>query len=73
MARNEEKANTMLRKFMDAKAERLGLAKEKRKRPALATECKDLSEADKWRAQVGNLFTTCGVETRAAIRAAARW
>ncbi|KXZ56754.1 hypothetical protein GPECTOR_1g68 [Gonium pectorale] len=50
MARNEEKAQSMLNRFLAGKQE------EKRgpkaKRPYLASECRDLVEADKWRSQI---------------------
>ncbi|GAB4818782.1 hypothetical protein N2152v2_005828 [Parachlorella kessleri] len=50
MARNEEKAQSMLNRFLAGKqAEARG---ERQKRPYLATECHDLNEADKWRQQI---------------------
>uniref|UniRef100_A0A061S332 Pre-mRNA-splicing factor ISY1 n=1 Tax=Tetraselmis sp. GSL018 TaxID=582737 RepID=A0A061S332_9CHLO len=50
MARNEEKANAMLNRFLAAKGAE---GKEpKKKRPYLASECKDLNEADQWRQQI---------------------
>ncbi|KAK3287577.1 hypothetical protein CYMTET_4926 [Cymbomonas tetramitiformis] len=51
MARNEEKAQALFNRFLTYKTE-----KEKgprvTKRPYLATECRDLNEADKWRQQI---------------------
>lgn len=50
MARNEEKAQSMLNRFLAAKQdEKRG---PKSKRPYLASECNDLNEADKWRQQI---------------------
>lgn len=50
MARNEEKAQAMLNRFLAAKQE------EKRgpkaKRPYLASECHDLNDCDRWRQQI---------------------
>lgn len=50
MARNEEKAQSMLNRFLTAK--RQEEAGPKQKRPYLATECSDVNEADKWRGQI---------------------
>ncbi|KAK6924213.1 Pre-mRNA-splicing factor Isy1 [Dillenia turbinata] len=50
MARNEEKAQSMLNRFIALKAEEK--KKPKERRPYLASECKDLAEADKWRQQI---------------------
>ncbi|XP_015946287.1 uncharacterized protein LOC107471354 [Arachis duranensis] len=50
MARNEEKAQSMLNRFIALKAEEK--KKPKERRPFLASECRDLSEADKWRQQI---------------------
>ncbi|CAE5967765.1 unnamed protein product [Arabidopsis arenosa] len=50
MARNEEKAQSMLNRFITQKeAEK---KKPKERRPFLASECRDLAEADKWRQQI---------------------
>jgi pre-mRNA-splicing factor ISY1 len=50
MARKEEKAQSMLNRFLQAKVdEQRG---PKARRPYLATECTDLNEADKWRQQI---------------------
>ncbi|XP_074312737.1 uncharacterized protein LOC141648152 [Silene latifolia] len=50
MARNEEKAQSMLNRFVTAKEEEK--KKPKERRPFLASECRDLAEADKWRQQI---------------------
>ncbi|KAK3435351.1 pre-mRNA-splicing factor ISY1 homolog [Eucalyptus grandis] len=50
MARNEEKAQSMLNRFIALKAEEK--KKPKERRPYLASECRDLSEADRWRQQI---------------------
>ncbi|XP_062073017.1 uncharacterized protein LOC133777445 [Humulus lupulus] len=50
MARNEEKAQSMLNRFITLKAEEK--KKPKERRPFLASECRDLAEADKWRQQI---------------------
>ncbi|KAL5065923.1 hypothetical protein RYX36_027660 [Vicia faba] len=50
MARNEEKAQSMLNRFITMKAEEK--KKPKERRPFLASECRDLNEADKWRQQI---------------------
>jgi hypothetical protein len=50
MARNAEKAQSMLNRFLQGKeTEKRG---PKARRPYLATECTDLNEADKWRQQI---------------------
>jgi pre-mRNA-splicing factor ISY1 len=50
MARNEEKAQSMLNRWLAGK--QLEVRGEKQKRPYLASECHDLNEADKWRQQI---------------------
>ena len=50
MARNEEKAQSMLNRFLAAKKDEQ--SRPKQKRPYLATECSDLHEADRWRQQI---------------------
>ncbi|KAL9231957.1 hypothetical protein vseg_007115 [Gypsophila vaccaria] len=50
MARNEEKAQSMLNRFITMKEEEK--KKPKERRPFLASECRDLAEADKWRQQI---------------------
>lgn len=49
MARNQEKAQSMLNKLLASKQES---ARPNRQRPYLASECRDLNQADKWRQQV---------------------
>uniref|UniRef100_A0A7S0YSL6 Pre-mRNA-splicing factor ISY1 n=1 Tax=Polytomella parva TaxID=51329 RepID=A0A7S0YSL6_9CHLO len=50
MARNEEKAQSMLNRFLAGKqGEKRG---PRQKRPFLASECTNLVEADKWRQQI---------------------
>ncbi|AEE76149.1 putative pre-mRNA-splicing factor Isy1, helix hairpin bin domain superfamily [Arabidopsis thaliana] len=50
MARNEEKAQSMLNRFITQKESEK--KKPKERRPYLASECRDLAEADKWRQQI---------------------
>ncbi|KAL5704033.1 hypothetical protein ACHQM5_022509 [Ranunculus cassubicifolius] len=50
MARNEEKAQSMLNRFVTWKDE--AKKKPKERRPFLASECRDASEADRWRQQI---------------------
>ncbi|KAL1208718.1 hypothetical protein V5N11_014707 [Cardamine amara subsp. amara] len=50
MARNEEKAQSMLNRFITMKESEK--KKPKERRPYLASECRDLAEADKWRQQI---------------------
>mmetsp|Transcript_71141 Transcript_71141/g.224930 ORF Transcript_71141/g.224930 Transcript_71141/m.224930 type:complete len:279 (-) Transcript_71141:114-950(-) len=50
MARNEEKKQAMLNRYLDGK--QAEIAGPKKKRPYLASECRDLNEADKWRGQI---------------------
>ncbi|KAF2298115.1 hypothetical protein GH714_015124 [Hevea brasiliensis] len=50
MARNEEKAQSMLNRFIALKEQEK--KKPKERRPYLASECRDLAEADKWRQQI---------------------
>ncbi|KAL6278589.1 hypothetical protein ACE6H2_022190 [Prunus campanulata] len=50
MARNEEKAQSMLNRFITLKAE--VKKKPKERRPYLASECRELAEASKWRQQI---------------------
>lgn len=50
MARDAEKAQSMLNRFLQAKQDEEKGPKEKR--PYLATECHDVVEADRWRGQV---------------------
>ena len=48
MARNEEKAHSVLNRYLAGKGELEAPVK----RPYLASECHDLNDADKWRAQI---------------------
>ncbi|KAH9621425.1 hypothetical protein KSS87_015226 [Heliosperma pusillum] len=50
MARNEEKAQSMLNRFVTMKEDEK--KKPKERRPFLASECRDLAEADRWRQQI---------------------
>uniref|UniRef100_A0A1J3H664 Pre-mRNA-splicing factor ISY1-like protein n=1 Tax=Noccaea caerulescens TaxID=107243 RepID=A0A1J3H664_NOCCA len=50
MARNEEKAQSMLNRFVTMKETEK--KKPKERRPYLASECRDLAEADRWRQQI---------------------
>ncbi|RKP39314.1 Isy1-like splicing factor [Dimargaris cristalligena] len=52
MARNQEKAQSMLYRFREAQAEQLGLRPTKDKRPYVASEVDNVPEAEKWRQQV---------------------
>jgi pre-mRNA-splicing factor ISY1 len=49
MARNVEKAQSMLNRFLASKQ---GDDQKPKRRPYLATECHDLNEADKWRQDI---------------------
>eukprot|EP00210_Caulerpa_lentillifera_P008692 g8291.t1 len=50
MARNEEKAQALLNRFLASKQE--AARQPTKKRPALAAECRDLNQADRWRQQI---------------------
>eukprot|EP01121_Diplochlamys_sp_Union-15-3_P021419 TRINITY_DN8678_c0_g1_i4.p1 TRINITY_DN8678_c0_g1~~TRINITY_DN8678_c0_g1_i4.p1 ORF type:complete len:246 (+),score=49.59 TRINITY_DN8678_c0_g1_i4:86-823(+) len=50
MARNEEKAQSMLNRWMQMKLEET--LPPKKKRPFLVSECENLQEAEKWRMQI---------------------
>ncbi|KAG0502349.1 hypothetical protein HPP92_002421 [Vanilla planifolia] len=50
MARNEEKAQSMLNRFIAMKNEEK--RKPKERRPYLASECRDLADADRWRGEI---------------------
>lgn len=50
MARNEEKAQAMLNRFLEAKREEN--AKPKERRPFLASEVSDVPTAERWRNQI---------------------
>ncbi|KAH7622010.1 hypothetical protein Ndes2526B_g02835 [Nannochloris sp. 'desiccata'] len=51
MARNEEKAQSMLNRYLAGQTDDPDKGR-KQRRPYLATECHDLNEADKWRQQI---------------------
>ncbi|PNT68989.1 hypothetical protein BRADI_3g48020v3 [Brachypodium distachyon] len=50
MARNEEKAQSMLNRFITMKQDEK--RKPRERRPYLASECRDLADADRWRAEI---------------------
>lgn len=50
MARNEEKAQALLNRFLASKQE--AARRPSKKRPTLASECRDLNQADRWRQQI---------------------
>ncbi|XP_078434451.1 pre-mRNA-splicing factor ISY1-like protein [Wolffia australiana] len=50
MARNEEKAQSMLNRFITMKNEEK--KKPRERRPYLASECRDLADADRWRGEI---------------------
>uniref|UniRef100_A0ACD5YSW4 Uncharacterized protein n=1 Tax=Avena sativa TaxID=4498 RepID=A0ACD5YSW4_AVESA len=50
MARNEEKAQSMLNRFITMKQEEK--RKPRERRPYLASECRDLADADRWRGEI---------------------
>ncbi|KAG5458599.1 MAG: Isy1-like splicing factor [Olpidium bornovanus] len=52
MARNEEKAQSMLYRFREAKNAELGIRTGPERRPKLALEVNQLSDAERWRQQV---------------------
>ncbi|CAG8574396.1 6807_t:CDS:2 [Paraglomus occultum] len=52
MARNKEKAQSILYRFREAQAAELGLIRQKERRPYLASECNNRQEAEKWRQQI---------------------
>eukprot|EP01104_Vermistella_antarctica_P013396 TRINITY_DN4041_c0_g1_i1.p1 TRINITY_DN4041_c0_g1~~TRINITY_DN4041_c0_g1_i1.p1 ORF type:complete len:256 (-),score=66.07 TRINITY_DN4041_c0_g1_i1:51-818(-) len=52
MARNEEKANSMLSRYLQWKKEEEGIDTRPQKRPYLASLCEDLTEATRWRGQI---------------------
>lgn len=55
MARNKEKAQSMLYRFREAQAAELGIntgRKSGELRPRLASACKSLKECEKWRSDV---------------------
>ncbi|BAS79630.1 uncharacterized protein [Oryza sativa Japonica Group] len=50
MARNEEKAQSMLNRFITMKQEEK--RKPRERRPYLASECRDLADAERWRSEI---------------------
>lgn len=55
MARNQEKAQSMLYRFREAQAAELGISlgrSKNERRPRLANSVKDLRECEKWRGDV---------------------
>jgi pre-mRNA-splicing factor ISY1 len=49
MARNEEKAHSVLNRWLELQKEDAGIATKKKKRPYLATLVDNVEEAEKWR------------------------
>ncbi|KAG0187614.1 NineTeen Complex (NTC) component [Apophysomyces sp. BC1034] len=49
MARNEEKAQSMLYRFREAQAAELGLVRKRERRPALASSVSTIGECERWR------------------------
>jgi len=52
MARNEEKSQSMLNRWLELKKEEAGFNRPKQRRPHLVELCDNLSDAEKWRIQV---------------------
>ncbi|KAI0649888.1 Isy1-domain-containing protein [Trametes meyenii] len=52
MARNEEKAQSMLYRFREAQAAELGLGTRSDRRPRMASACKSLRECERWRGEI---------------------
>ncbi|EGO01332.1 hypothetical protein SERLA73DRAFT_179494 [Serpula lacrymans var. lacrymans S7.3] len=52
MARNEEKAQSMLYRFREAQAAELGLGTRSDRRPKMASACKSLRECERWRGEI---------------------
>ncbi|KAG2006914.1 pre-mRNA-splicing factor ISY1 [Coprinopsis cinerea AmutBmut pab1-1] len=52
MARNEEKAQSMLYRFREAQAAELGLGTRADRRPRVASTCKSLRECERWRGEI---------------------
>ncbi|EIW78160.1 Isy1-domain-containing protein [Coniophora puteana RWD-64-598 SS2] len=52
MARNEEKAQSMLYRFREAQAAELGLGTRGDRRPKMASACKSLRECERWRGEL---------------------
>ncbi|KAH9947494.1 pre-mRNA-splicing factor ISY1 [Amylocystis lapponica] len=52
MARNEEKAQSMLYRFREAQAAELGLGTRGDRRPRMASTCKSLRDCERWRGEI---------------------
>ncbi|KAF7354349.1 hypothetical protein MVEN_01123500 [Mycena venus] len=52
MARNQEKAQSMLYRFREAQAAELGLGTRSDRRPRMASACKSLRECERWRGEL---------------------
>jgi len=52
MARNEEKSQSMLNRWLELKKEEAGFNRPKKRRPHLVELCDNLAEGEKWRIQV---------------------
>ncbi|KAJ6462278.1 Isy1-like splicing family-domain-containing protein [Mycena vitilis] len=52
MARNQEKAQSMLYRFREAQASELGLGARGDQRPRVASACKSLRECERWRGEL---------------------
>ncbi|KIY64096.1 Isy1-like splicing factor [Cylindrobasidium torrendii FP15055 ss-10] len=52
MARNEEKAQSMLYRFREAQAGELGLATRSDRRPRMASGCKSIRDCERWRGEI---------------------
>ncbi|GAA5871827.1 hypothetical protein JCM8547_003282 [Rhodosporidiobolus lusitaniae] len=52
MARNEEKAQSMLYRFREAQAAEMGLSQRSDRRPRVASSCKDLRQCERWRGEI---------------------
>ncbi|KAI9631562.1 hypothetical protein KEM48_014212 [Puccinia striiformis f. sp. tritici PST-130] len=52
MARNEEKAQSMLYRFREAQAAELGMSTKSDRRPRLASSCQDLRQCERWRGEI---------------------
>ncbi|KAJ7082603.1 Isy1-like splicing factor [Mycena crocata] len=52
MARNQEKAQSMLYRFREAQAGELGLGTRGDRRPRMASACKSLRECERWRGEL---------------------
>lgn len=52
MARNEEKSQSMLNRYLELKREERGLGGGRERRPYLASECDNVPDCEKWRMQI---------------------